>query len=88
MLPGRAFLFGLTLILIGFAVIFVASIYYALSGGRGNVEAGGVMFIGPIPIVWGTSKWMTRAMMIAGIIIGSLLLLFYILGYLRASRLP
>jgi len=69
---------GIILILIGFLLVFVGSFILA-AGGEGNVEGGGVIMIGPIPIVFGTGRGATVAAVLALIlmvlwIIGSLLL--------------
>lgn len=59
---------GLLLILAGFALVFVGIVVSVARSllGEGDVEAeaGGVIFIGPIPVVLGTSRgivWMALA---------------------------
>jgi uncharacterized protein (TIGR00304 family) len=52
--------YGFLLILAGFVLIIVGvlvSVVRSLSGeGSFDAEAGGVVFIGPIPVVFGTSR--------------------------------
>ncbi|NJF25196.1 DUF131 domain-containing protein [Thermococcus sp. Bubb.Bath] len=69
---------GIILILIGFLLVFVGSLI-AASGGEGEVEGGGVIMIGPIPIIFGTGRGATLAAVLAIIlmvlwIVGALLL--------------
>ena len=54
---------GFIVVLIGMFIIMAAALYQATGGsGSSKAEAGGVVMIGPIPIVFGTS-W--RAAIIA-----------------------
>jgi len=73
--------YGLLLILAGFALIFagvVVSVAGSLLGeGNAEAEAGGVVFIGPIPVVFGTSRgvvWIALA-------IAVLMLVFFLVFY-------
>ena len=72
---------GVLLILVGFALVFVGFIVVVagslLSGDGVDAEAGGVVFIGPIPVVFGTSKgivWIALS-------IAALMLAFYFVVY-------
>ncbi|BFH72638.1 DUF131 domain-containing protein [Sulfurisphaera javensis] len=47
-----------------------------------RTEYGGVIFIGPIPIVFGSSKKIARVMLIIGVIIFVLFLIFTLITYL------
>lgn len=51
-------------------------------GGGGSVEGGGVIFIGPIPIVFGSNRRVAKWMFIAAIIITVVLVLetLFVLG--------
>jgi uncharacterized protein (TIGR00304 family) len=73
-------LVGITLILIGFILVFIG-ILASSFGGEGEVEGGGVIMIGPIPIVFGTGRGATIAMLLAVI-----LMVLWIIGALLARR--
>ncbi|MFP3268430.1 MAG: DUF131 domain-containing protein [Desulfurococcales archaeon] len=73
---------GFLLIFIGFAFLLIGGILLALRSG-GEVEGGGIIFIGPIPIVWGSSKEITRNLLIVAAVISSLLLIAYIFQYIK-----
>lgn len=60
---------GFILIFIGFAIIFIGTLIYALKRGRGEVRGGGVILIGPFPIVWGTGSKIVLILTIISIII-------------------
>ena len=69
---------GIALILIGFLLVFIGTLISAFSG-EGDVDGGGVIMIGPIPIVFGTGRGATLAMVLAVIlmalwVIGALLM--------------
>ncbi len=70
---------GIILIFIGFMMIFLGMIMSA--SGQGEVEGGGVIMIGPIPIVFGTQRGATLAMVLAII-----LMLLWIVGALLWRR--
>lgn len=63
-------LIGMVIILVGFVLVFLAT---AMSGGqsregerRTGVKGGGVVMIGPIPIVFGSdAKWAAVAIVLA-----------------------
>ncbi|WP_297066176.1 TIGR00304 family protein [Thermococcus sp.] len=72
---------GIALILIGFLLVFIGTLISAFSS-EGNVEGGGVIMIGPIPIVFGTSRGaVTLASLLA-----LLLMVLWIVGVLLARR--
>ncbi len=58
---------GMLLIFLGVALVFLGVLLGAMQGspGKGGAEAGGVVLIGPIPLIFGTSA---RAAMIAVVI--------------------
>jgi len=64
--------FGTVLVIIGFAAVFIGTIF---STGKANI--GGLIMIGPIPIAFGTSPELTITAMILGIL---LMLLFFVIG--------
>ena len=48
---------GILLIVVGIIVIFMAVILASTRGsGKGKIRGGGVIMIGPIPIIFGTDK--------------------------------
>ena len=67
---------GVIVILIGFVIIFMTTLLSARSrsregeGGHTEVKGGGVVMIGPIPIIFGTdAKWTTIAIILAIILV-------------------
>lgn len=71
---------GIGLILIGFMLVFIGTLISAY-GGESEVEGGGVIMIGPVPIVFGTGRGATLAMILAVI-----LMILWIVGALIARR--
>ncbi|ASI99981.1 TIGR00304 family membrane protein [Thermococcus gorgonarius] len=71
---------GIALIFMGFLLVFIGTLVSSL-GGDAEVEGGGVIMIGPIPIVFGTSRGATIAMILA-----VLLMALWIIGILLARR--
>jgi uncharacterized protein (TIGR00304 family) len=72
---------GLLLALAGFAMAVVA-IFIAIlrsARGTGKIRGGGVVMIGPVPIVFGTDKESVRILMWLGIVLMIVLLLFSLL---------
>ncbi len=70
---------GTGLVVIGFLLIFIGALISSLGGGE--VEGGGVIMIGPIPIVFGSGRAATLAMILAVI-----LMVLWILGFLLTRR--
>jgi uncharacterized protein (TIGR00304 family) len=71
------FIVGLTLIFTGIILVLVGFLAEA-SKGEGRVEGGGVVVIGPIPIVFG-SNWKIALILVVATII--LMLIIYLLFY-------
>lgn len=69
------FVVGLVLVLAGVALVVASSIMLVRSG-RGRCESSGVILIGPVPIIWGTSKKVTAIM---GIVTAVVILLVVLL---------
>jgi uncharacterized protein (TIGR00304 family) len=46
---------GIALVFIGFLLMFIG-ILVSAAGGEGEVEGGGIIMIGPIPIIFGTDR--------------------------------
>ena len=72
---------GMAVIFLGFLMIFIGTIMSA-SSGEADVEGGGVIMIGPIPIVFGTSRGAMIAMILAII-----LMVLWIAGALLGRRM-
>jgi len=80
---------GITLILIGMAVIIAATLLSALGQqpSQQKVEAGGVIMIGPVPIIFGTSWRMAIiAIVLAIVLIAVALVMMLLVG--RAVAVP
>jgi uncharacterized membrane protein len=61
-------LIGLALILIGLLLVFLGA------AGNSNAEAGGVVFIGPIPIPFGSRRLWLPALIVGLVALGTLYL--------------
>ena len=75
---------GIALFLIGSLVSFIAMILLVLSGakgGKGKVRGGGVVIIGPIPIIVGTDKESVKIILILSIVLVALLLFLMLLSH-------
>jgi len=71
--------FGAALVLLGFALVFIAMIWLVFSGARGGrakIRGGGAVIIGPIPIVFGTDKESVKVILVLSIVLVVLLLIF------------
>lgn len=81
---------GTLLILLGFFIIFLGVIYEALMRNRQKdndkeetkTEAGGIILIGPIPIIFGSSKKIEKWMLIIALAIVVILAVLYIISLL------
>lgn len=67
---------GIAFILLGFSLVFLSM----LAGKGEGAEAGGIILIGPIPIVFGTSQRSAFIAIILGFIM-LILFLFFILYF-------
>jgi uncharacterized protein (TIGR00304 family) len=72
---------GLLVALVGFAVGILAILVAILRSARGSgqVRGGGVVMIGPVPIVFGTDRESARILILLGIVLTIILLLFTVL---------
>jgi uncharacterized protein (TIGR00304 family) len=71
------------LILLGLLLIFLGVLILMLSlwrTGEGRAETGGVVIVGPVPIVFGTSQRAAAAVMALAIVLTALVLLLFLLG--------
>lgn len=71
---------GIIVIFIGFIIILLAIAKAMRSSGK--VEAGGVVIVGPIPIVFGTSTRATKMVLILAIALTILAIILFILPLL------
>jgi len=68
---------AVSLILLGFAISFIAMLWLVLSSvrsGKGEVREGGAVIIGPIPIIFGTDKETVKMLLVLSILLVILLL--------------
>jgi uncharacterized protein (TIGR00304 family) len=73
----------LELILLGIVLIFLGVLILMLSlwkAGEGKAEAGGVVIVGPVPIVFGTSQRIAATVMVLAIALTVIALLLFLLG--------
>ncbi len=71
---------GFLLIFIGFILVFLAILLSIMKLG-GKVEGGGVVLIGPFPIIFGTNKSIVKiALLIAIIIIMTVIMITILLS--------
>lgn len=71
MTDNLVFTIGLVLALAGFAVGILAVVFVILRSARGTGQArgGGVVMIGPIPIVFGTDRESAKILMLLAIVL-------------------
>lgn len=71
-------LLGLTLIVLGFILIFIAVIMIFFAGIRthGKMRGGGLVMVGPIPIIFGTDRETVKTLMILSIVLIAASLIF------------
>jgi len=78
------FTIGLLLALAGFAIGILAFIIAILRSARGSgqVRGGGVVMIGPVPIIFGTDKESARILIILSVVLMAMFFLFMLLSSL------
>jgi uncharacterized protein (TIGR00304 family) len=74
------FSIGLLLVILGFAVSILAILMAVFSSSKtgGRVRGGGVVMIGPIPIIFGTDKRLARVLVLLTIVLMAIFLVFTI----------
>jgi uncharacterized protein (TIGR00304 family) len=71
---------GIFLVMIGvFMLLFFVLGSRPAKGNRSEVKAGGVIVVGPIPIIFGTDKSAFKTAAILGIILVTLTIILYII---------
>ncbi len=73
---------GMILILVGIIFIVISILMYMGMGG----EAGGVVLIGPIPIVFGTSRRIIKILLPIILIVILIYILLIIIPYIQIDR--
>lgn len=71
---------GFILLFIGIMLIFIGFLYSALKSSESS-EVGGVIVIGPIPIIFGTSEKAVKIAVIAAILLMVLAIVLMLLPY-------
>ncbi len=77
---------GIVLMFVGFIVLLLSIIF--IVGKQGRVEGGGVVIIGPIPIVFGTNKNVTTLLLVLAIILTVLTLIVFFLPLTTYRGVP
>lgn len=71
---------GILLVFLGIVLVFVGSLISVRTGeSGGGVEGGGVVLIGPIPIVFGTSGRAAAIAALLAVILMVLVILLYVI---------
>ena len=74
---------GLVLVFVGVALIIIAVVLLSVSGARkGKVKGGGVILIGPIPIVFGTDKKSLKTVLLLSLALTVMLVVAMVVYYL------
>jgi len=79
------FTMGFILILTGFGMVFVAALllFFKAFRGKGRVRGGGVVMIGPFPIVFGTDRESVTMLLLFSIALIAFVLILTIFSYYR-----
>jgi len=79
------FTVGFILILAGFGMGLVAALllFFKAFRGKGRVRGGGVVMIGPFPIVFGTDKESVKMLLLFSIALIAFVLILTIFSYYR-----
>ena len=77
------YVLGTLLIVFGILIILVAVVRRSIpKPGKASVKAGGVIIVGPVPIVFGTDKKMVKTILALSIALTALVLVTLIVSYL------
>jgi uncharacterized protein (TIGR00304 family) len=79
---------GLILIVLGFVLAFAAAILLATGnkGAGGHTRGGGILLIGPFPIIFGTDRKSVEILVVLAIILIALVLVFMLIPALLPLR--
>lgn len=82
-MSNQLFNIGMMLFLAGFVIIFVAAVLLILATAKGKakIRGGGVLIIGPFPIVFGTDKESVKTLLLLSIVLIALVLAVMIFYY-------
>jgi len=74
---------GIALIFVGVIVIAIAAVLLSVSGSKkGKVKGGGVIIIGPFPIIFGTDKKSLKTVLLLSLALTLMLLVAMVVYYL------
>lgn len=77
------YVLGTLLIVFGILIILIVAVRRSIQKpGKASVKAGGVIIVGPIPIVFGTDKKMVKTILALSIALTALVLVTLIVSYL------
>ncbi len=84
--PQILYVLGFFMIFVGIVIIVVAFLLILASGIRhkGRITGGGVIIVGPVPIIFGTDKESARKILLLSIILMVAVVVAEILLYLTA----
>ena len=74
---------GIVLIFVGVLIIIIAVVLLSVSGvKKGKVKGGGVIMIGPIPIIFGTDKKSVKTVLLLSLALTVMLVVVMVVYYL------
>lgn len=74
------FIAGIVLLFLGIAIIFLYFILNTVSKQNGSPQFGGVIMIGPVPIIFGNSGPETSITIALGIVLFIIMVIFFFFG--------
>jgi len=77
---------GFTLIILG-SIMLLLTFISRLRGAAGRVNIGGIIFVGPFPIIFGSDRRFLRMMLIASLILAVIFLILAALNILKCGGL-
>lgn len=79
---------GFILVVLGFIIALIA-VFLLAFGGRGiwgKTRGGGILLIGPIPIIFGSDKESVRVLVVLAIVLMAIVLIFMLIPTFLLSR--
>lgn len=76
-LSGALLAAGVALVVFGMLLIMLATLR---AGGEGRVEGGGVIIVGPVPIVVGSNQKVASVLLVLAVVLTVLVLITYFLS--------